>query len=97
MKNITASLSLAPSDSVLKLGDTEIEGVRRVEVISQAGAPTKMMIMVEPTQIAINTSVYQVISETGILLAKHIAAELGMEGFEEQIYDAIQSFGGTNA
>jgi len=88
---LNISLGTTFSDSKIMVGDQQIEGVQKVEMIAERGKLTQVMLVLSPGYVTIDSPVWDIEGETAKNLANTIALELGTTSFVERIYNAILS------
>jgi hypothetical protein len=98
MEKLTIVIGAVGSETKVFLSDgTEIENVRKVEIVSEAGKPTQAAIWLYTSGITVGVSLYKIISELSDSMAEYLAEKLGIPAFTSRIRDLIVAFGGKRS
>ena len=92
LPNLSIVGSVSASDTEVKIGDSEIQCIQRIEIAIDAGKLTQARLHVIPSALNLNISSYRVVSLVAEELARQIASAIGAEQFVERIYQTILDF-----
>lgn len=92
LPNLSIIGAVSASDTVVKIDDTPLKSIQRIEIAIDAGKLTQARLYVVPSALNLNISSYRVVSLVAEELARQIADAIGAEQFIEKIYQTILDF-----